>query len=115
MFKQSKYRIATYFLSLYGIRGSWPELRELYDFYYSHYMNIYPNCLQEKYPLPIGKLYGSIPVEVDKLLHNLIDNWDRCWKSYKKYIENSIIEGKNKCQVEKELTVGELPLGSMQE
>jgi hypothetical protein len=55
---------------------------------------MYPSILQQKWELPVGKLYGYSPPEAFGFIIALESDWKKVWNSYREYIQKSILNGR---------------------
>ncbi len=93
MFKESKYRIATYYLSLFGLKGSWEDLHAIGYWYNSHNLVPYPDVL--------NNVWSTTSTYVEPLSHpewstisEIVNGWPKFMEAHREYIRKSINEAK---------------------
>lgn len=89
-FKPSIYRIARFYLDQHGIVGSWPEIKEIAVWVKGYEARMYPNCLQEKWPYDDRRYFTPQSHPHYWELIQIVDGWEKCWRSYREYIIESI-------------------------
>ena len=78
------------YLALHGLEGNRNDYDQLFKWFYQD-GGIYPNILQKKHPLPVGKLYGYLPKDCSNMLNTITmlldyNNYTKAIESYKTQI-----------------------------